>query len=325
MNIKTLISFKLIVLVTVCFCPLVADGQDVNQAQTIEDNSHLFPSELVDFVPFEGNPVLIASGPKGWDIKIRERGWIMKESDGYHLWFTGYDGTRKEIKNLGYATSPDGIHWKKYPDNPILKDHWIEDMMIVKKDKTYFMFAEGVGDHTHLFSSEDKVHWKHVRKIDIRYTDGTPLSEGPYGTPTAWLENGKWYLFYERRDQGIWLATSDDMKVWTHVQDEPVIKLGPGHYDNKMVAMNQIVKYKNRYYTYYHGLGKKAPYDTWTSNVAVSQDLLHWKKYSGNPILQDNKSSALLIHDGKEFRLYSMHNEVHLHFPKNKKPHPANR
>ena len=53
-----------------------------------------FPSELVDFVPFEHNPVFTAAGPGHWDVKIRERGWILHEGDQYRLWFTGYDGTR---------------------------------------------------------------------------------------------------------------------------------------------------------------------------------------------------------------------------------------
>ena len=56
--------------------------------------------------------------------------------------------------------------------------------------------------------------------LDIRTTDGTPISPGPYGTPTAWFEDGTWYLFYERGDQGVWLATSKDRRVWTNVQDD---------------------------------------------------------------------------------------------------------
>ena len=39
-----------------------------------------------------------------------------------------------------------------------------------------------------------------------------------------------------RGDLGIWLATSEDMKVWTNVQDDPVIRLGPEEYDKEQVA-----------------------------------------------------------------------------------------
>jgi hypothetical protein len=70
-----------------------------------------FPSPLVDFVAGPNNPVFKAAGPGHWDAKIRERGWILREGDTYHLWYTGYDGTREGIRQLGYATSNDGITW----------------------------------------------------------------------------------------------------------------------------------------------------------------------------------------------------------------------
>ncbi len=43
-------------------------------------------------------------------------------------------------------------------------------------------------------------------------SDGNPISKGSYGTPSIWYENGLWYLFYEREDLGIWLATSPDLR-----------------------------------------------------------------------------------------------------------------
>ena len=88
--------------------------------------------------------------------------------------------------------------------------------------------------------------------LDIRKTDGTPISPGPFGTPTAWFENGTWYLFYERGDRGVWLATSKNLKVWTNVQDDPVIAMGPEPYDQTAVAVNQVVKRDGFYYAFYH-------------------------------------------------------------------------
>ena len=151
---------------------------------------------------------------------MRERGWILREGTTYHLWFTGYDGTRDGLKMLGYATSPDGIHWTRYPHNPIYRDHWVEDMMVVKHGDTYYMFAEGLDDHAQLLTSPDKIHWTWRGFLDIRTADGKPISKGPYGTPTAWFENGRWHLFYERGDRAVWLAESKDLKVFTNVQDD---------------------------------------------------------------------------------------------------------
>src|SRR4051812_7517905 len=89
------------------------------------DHESEFPSELVNFVPFRGNPVFTAA--KGqWDARIRERGWILREDGLYRLWYTGYDGTADGLRMLGYATSIDGIHWTRHPRNPLLKDVWVE-------------------------------------------------------------------------------------------------------------------------------------------------------------------------------------------------------
>jgi sucrose-6-phosphate hydrolase SacC (GH32 family) len=277
-----------------------------------------FPPELVKFVPYDKNPVF-SGGPKGaWDEKIRERGWIMKDGDVWKMWYTGFKPGPDQTLKLGYATSKDGIHWERHPKNPLYGEHWTEDMMVVKHGERYWMFAEGFKDRAHLLVSENGVDWKRVGPLDVRLKNGKPIPEGPYGTPTAWFESDTWHLFYERKDLGIWLATSKDMKVWTNVQDEPVIGIGPDEYDKDQVALNQIIKHKGRYYAYYHGSAQSGPKaKLWCACVATSTDLRKWEKYPGNPIqpLEQNKSSGILVHDGKRFRLYTMHPVVNLHLP----------
>ncbi|WP_149275794.1 glycoside hydrolase family protein [Pareuzebyella sediminis] len=273
-----------------------------------------FPDALVTFDTYSDNPIFQGSGEDTWDQKIRERGYILKEGDTYSMWYTGLkpDGTPL---SLGYATSQDGISWKRYAENPIFNDSWTEDMMVLKVDDTYQMFAEGKNDVAHRLSSKDKIHWTDHGSLDIRKTDGSPLSEGPYGTPTVWFEDNVWYLFYERNDLGIWLATSKDLNVWTNVQDDPVIAMGPETYDQFGLAVNQIVKHNGWYYAYYHGTAFE-DWHEWSTNVAASKDLVHWKKYGQNPIMKENRSSGILVPDGTKFRLYTMHDKVEVHFPK---------
>ncbi|MDA0810285.1 MAG: glycosylase [Planctomycetota bacterium] len=279
----------------------------------------LFPKELTKFAPTAANPVFTAQGEGHWDVKIRERGWIMFDqnaaagSPAWRMWYTGYDGTRDGQKKLGLATSNDGVKWTPHPDNPIYGDAWVEDMMIVPHDGTLYMFAEGQDDQAHLLKSTDGVAWQRVGPLDVRKANGKPIEPGPYGTPTAYYEDDLWYLFYERRDAGIWLATSRDMKVWTNVSDEPVMVPGPDEFDLDLIAMNQVFKYRGRYYASIHG--SKAGSKLWANGIAVSDDLRNWKKYPGNPLrpISENKSSGLFIHDGKQFRFYTMHGEVHVH------------
>ncbi|MBM80444.1 MAG: glycosylase [Planctomycetaceae bacterium] len=274
-----------------------------------------WPAELVKFRPAFKASIFTGAGEGNWDVKIRERGWILRDGKTYHMWYTGYDGTREGLKKLGYASSTDGIHWKRHAKNPIYSDHWVEDMMVIKKDGTFYMFAEGYKDQAHLLTSKDAINWQRIGELDVRMTDGSRIEPGPYGTPTGYVEGDTWYLFYERRDKGIWLAKSKDMKVWTNVTDDPIIVPGPDIADQDLVALNQIVKHDGRYYAYYHGAKSIEGPDLWTTNVAVSEDLIHWKKYPKNPLFprETNKSSGILVHDGKAFRLYTMHNEVVMH------------
>ena len=278
------------------------------------------PDQFTRFVPDAGNPVFTAGPAGAWDAKFRERGWILKDGDTWHLWYTGYDGSREGIRRLGYASSRDGKTWTRSVDNPIVKDYWVEDMMVVPHQGTYYMFAEGRDDMAQLLTSKDGRHWERQGTLDIRYTDGRKLSPGPFGTPTAWREGETWYLLYERRDKGIWLASSRDLKVWTHVQDDPVMVPGPAEFDEEMIAVNQVLLQDGVYYASYHGRGKATaaqPKPPWSTGLAVSRDRLHWKKCAANPLFPqaENKSSGIFVWDGQRYLLYTMHGEVIRHVP----------
>ncbi len=162
------------------------------------DSSPAFPSELVNFVPISENPVFTGSEKGQWDEHIRERGFILKEGELYKMWYTGFKTERQSLQ-LGYATSTDGINWIRYEGNPIFSENWTEDMIVLKVDGTYQMFAEGKGDIAHRLSSEDGIHWNDHGSLDIRQVNGQPLDDGPYGTPTVWHENNIWYLFYHAK------------------------------------------------------------------------------------------------------------------------------
>ncbi|MEJ1240439.1 glycosylase [Chryseolinea sp. T2] len=308
-KLEPLHSWILVLLISLAGC--ARPGEPSNTTGIDSTTSNQLDSTLLKFYAYKGNPVFAGTGTNTWDHKIRERGYILFEDGTYHLWYTGYKDDDSDL-HLGYATSPDGINWTRYAQNPIVNEGWIEDMIVVKRDSVYYMFAEGRNDIAHLLTSTDRVHWKEQGSLDIRYKDGKPLSPGPYGTPTAWYENNIWYLLYERGDLGIWLATSADLKTWTNVQDEPVLKNGPEAYDKYGVAVNQVVKRNGIYYAYYHATAVE-DWGEWSSCVATSTDRLHWTKYSGNPLLKENKSSPITVDDGKSVRLYSMHPAVALH------------
>src|SRR5580765_3750173 len=68
-----------------------------------------FPAELTRFQPYGKNPVFAGAGGTAWDAKIRERGWIIRDGDGWRMWYTGYQDVEKPQMMLGLATSRDGL------------------------------------------------------------------------------------------------------------------------------------------------------------------------------------------------------------------------
>ena len=75
---------------------------------------------LADWTPQAGgNPVLESGPPGAWDEHIRERMAVICDNGMYKAWYGGWQGTyNKNVPNqlkMGYATSPDGIHWAKHP------------------------------------------------------------------------------------------------------------------------------------------------------------------------------------------------------------------
>lgn len=268
------------------------------------------PWRLVDWRPIIDGPVFEGAGGDAWDGKIRERGFILIDDEGtYNLWYSGYNFDKAQTISLGRATSADGLQWTRDPANPIFDKLWTEDVCVVRHNGTYQMFAEGKNDVAHRLSSPDGKNWTDHGSLDIRLTSGEPIPPGPYGTPVGWFEDGLWRLLYERRDAGVWHATSPDMKIWTNVLDDPVLSPGPESYDKTMIASNQVVRRDGYYYTFYHALAEPGARD-WNTCVARSKDLIHWKKYPGNPIIAGNRSSAVLVETPEGDRLYTMHPAV---------------
>jgi sucrose-6-phosphate hydrolase SacC (GH32 family) len=298
---------------------LAAATLSIASAPYAQRGGPVFPPELVSFGPPSPAPLLAGSGGDTWDRRVRERGWIMREGETWHLWYTGYNDARSDSKFLGYATSSDGLRWTRWPGNPLTTEGWVEDMTVVARGGTYYMFAEGRDDIAHLLTSTDRVTWREQGNLDIRQANGRPIADGPRGTPTVWIEGDTWWLFYEREDLAVFAATSKDLKVWTNVTDDPVLARGPEAYDRFAVAVDQIIKYKGRYYAYYHASALK-DWGEWSTCLAVSDDLSHWTKYPGNPVLPVNPSmkgasSGMVVHDGAQFRLYTTHPDVRVYFP----------
>jgi hypothetical protein len=67
----------------------------------------------------QSDPVLTVgdTATADWDCRLLWGGSVLVNPNGYELYYTGCD--MDYLFGFGYATSPDGITWTKYPANPI--------------------------------------------------------------------------------------------------------------------------------------------------------------------------------------------------------------
>lgn len=260
-------------------------------------------------------PLFSGEGQGAWDARIRERGWIGRLDGSNFLWYTGYNPDDSPTRFLGLARSPDAITWVRAQAAPLTRELWTEDVCVVDHEGVLHLFAEGRGDIPHRMTSTDGLQWEPQGPLDIRTRSGEPIAPGPFGTPTVWVEGRTWFLFYERADQGVWLSTSTDLAVWTNVDDEPVLKMGPEPYDRAAVAVNQITRVGDAYLAVYHANDRR-PWGDWTTCLAWSRDLVHWKKDPRNPIVRENSSSGQFVRDSSgQWLLFTTHPEVRRYIP----------
>jgi hypothetical protein len=75
--------------------------------------------------PFaESDPVLFTGDPGEWDGGCVLADFALKTAAGFEMYYSGAssNGSSAEASqtgSIGFATSKDGIHWKKYPENPV--------------------------------------------------------------------------------------------------------------------------------------------------------------------------------------------------------------
>ena len=97
-----------------------------------------------------------------------------------------------------------------------------------------------------------------------------------------------------------------------------MLACGPEACDRHGIAIDQIVRFDGRWYAYYHSSPDRRP-PSWQTCIAASDDLVHWVKYAGNPLVpvdpdHPKRSSATLVHDGRRLRLYTTHPDVRVRF-----------
>ncbi|MGO9202937.1 MAG: hypothetical protein ACLQM8_20655 [Limisphaerales bacterium] len=208
------------------------------------------PSPVLKIVPDE--PVIRLGAEGSWDRYIETVCVLRDEqADGYQAWFLGY-------RERGGATG---------------------------------FVAPAIGQ----MHSADKAGTRWERAVAPIYRPQPHGWDGLFiSGPTVVRGPDKlWRLYYSgmgmvdgKGTGGIGLLTSADGVSWTAHGDAPVMGVEPGIWDSQVLEQT-VIYARGRYWLWYSGLDSPlSPQTTIAIGLATSEDGVHWRRHSKNPVLK---------------------------------------
>jgi predicted GH43/DUF377 family glycosyl hydrolase len=194
------------------------------------------------------HPPRIVLGPRqetGWEDDIN-RPAVVRRPDGYHLWYTGQAGGHSRI---GYATSPDGIQWKRMsgrpvlvPDQPwekvaVMCPHCLWDEQAGRFRLWYSGGEQYEPDAIGYATSRDGLVWSKQPGNPVFSPDRKIPWEQERVTACQVERRGDWHLmfyigFRDREHAQIGLARSKDgITGWQRHPANPIVRAGQDRWD----------------------------------------------------------------------------------------------
>jgi beta-1,2-mannobiose phosphorylase / 1,2-beta-oligomannan phosphorylase len=192
-------------------------------------------------------PVIVLAPNKagGWENEVN-RPVVINQGGLYRMWFTGQANGHSAI---GYATSRDGVVWKRMRDQPVLSptQPWEKvavmcpDVLWDKKAKLYKMWYSGgeqyEPDAIGYATSPDGLTW--TKRQDNPIFEADPKIEWEQDKVTACqvVMDGGWYLmfyigFRDADHAQIGAARSKDgITNWQRLPANPIIRPTPDGWD----------------------------------------------------------------------------------------------
>jgi predicted GH43/DUF377 family glycosyl hydrolase len=189
-------------------------------------------------------PVIAPQG-SAWESAGTFNPAVMRFRGKYVMLYRAQDASG--TSRLGYAESPDGIHFSRRAE-PVLspeawfeKDGGVEDPRLVQFGKTFYLTYTGYNKKDAqlcLATSEDLVHWRRKGVI-------LPANKGNWNV--KWTKSGaivpekisgKYWMYFlgtdaNNKDQ-TGLASSDDLLHWTEATATPVVPVRAGKFDSRV-------------------------------------------------------------------------------------------
>lgn len=214
---------------------------------------------------------------------------IIRVKDEYLMFLDGKTGP---VERIGVAhasvSSFDGISWEEYSGNPVLDigpggyDHSsVLDPSVLWFQDNLWMYYTGLGgppDRICLALSKDGYNWSK--------NENNPILNGR--CPHVVLRDETLYMFYlvynEDGGYDVRLATSKDGVNFERHSKKPILPRDQeGSWDWFSVVTTRIFEEDGLYQMLYAGDSKRVD-EPRGFGLALSEDLVNWEKFSGNPI-----------------------------------------
>jgi N-acetylneuraminic acid mutarotase len=240
---------------------------------TIDANiGYATSSDGIQWTKYGDNPVLVC-GPEGsWDESKIFFPTVLIRDNVFHMWYLGQpSGSDYHEHKIGHATSTDGIHWEKDPQNPVLikgpegspDANYILGLSAAHDDSLFHLWygANNAMDdflYTCHATSPDGIAWTKDPYNQVLKGDGW---DSPLCIPGPVVFDGSvfrmWYTGGEAGDtRKIGYAASLDGTDWVKPADSPVLSGGqPGEWDEGAVAVRGILydSTNQKYLMWYSG------------------------------------------------------------------------
>jgi predicted GH43/DUF377 family glycosyl hydrolase len=209
-------------------------------------------------------PVLTAGQSGSWDDYTVGMGYVLNDKGIYKLYYAGMQDPHTGMRQIGLATSTDGINWQKF-NQPVLKSdssqYFLGVHSVIIINGKYYMYYDASPQNEYLFNinlatSSDGVNW-------TKY-DGNPLlvpsqawenGSISYSTITSY-NNGYKMTYGNSLQNGIGFAYSNDGIHWTKETSNPIFTLSNVSNDwCSKISYPFSFNAGNEYRLYYSGLG----------------------------------------------------------------------
>lgn len=216
-----------------------------------------------------GEPkVVLGPNPStDWEKDIN-RPAIVHRADGYHMWYTGQANGRSW---LGYATSPDGITWKRMSEKPVLspelpweKTSTMSPQVIWDESAKLFRMWYSGGeqyepDAIGYATSPDGLHWTKDSANPIFKPDPKNIWEQYKVAGCQVIHFGDWYyMFYigyrdvDHAQIGI-ARSRDGIGNWERLPVNPIIRPGQDQFDEDACYKPYALYDGHRWMLWYNG------------------------------------------------------------------------